>query len=228
MTSTRYANRIEAAEQLADAIAALGLQAPLVLGIPRGGVPMAAVVAERLSAPLDVVLVHKLRAPGNPEYAIGAVDESGHVALRASTGLTGHEPAVRKEIKTEQATLARRRRQYGQPAVDPAGRDVIIVDDGAATGATVQAAVEVLKKTAAATVTAALGVAPAEVVESLRQNADHVICPLMPEDFMSVGQFYGVFDPVSDETVAQTLQEHRRGHALSAPDDAREYPTRPH
>ena len=217
MTQTRYANRDDAAGQLADAVAALALPKPLVMGIPRGGVPMAACVAERLGAPLDVVLVHKLRAPGNPEYALGAVDESGRVALRADAGYEETDPAIQAEIRREVQTLKDRRRRYATPALDPAGHDVVIVDDGAATGATVEAAVAVMRRTAAASITVALGVAPPEVVWRLRQAADTVICPLTPEDFMAVGQFYGVFDQVNDETVATLL---RAGTTANAKPDS--------
>lgn len=205
MASVHYRNRTEAANRLADALSTRQWSDPVVLGIPRGGVPMAKIVADRLQAALDVVLVHKIRAPANPEYAIGSVDESGHVTLSDNGDSRTDDDAVRQEINDEQAVLAERRRRYGRPRQPLADRDVIIVDDGAATGATIEAAIKAVRAANAAGICVALGVAAPEVVASLRGLADEVICPSQPDGFMAVSQAYEAFDQVSDAEVERIL-----------------------
>ena len=205
MTDIRYQNRQDAANQLAHILAGRQWSAPVVLGIPRGGVPMASIVAKRLGAALDVVLVHKIRAPGNPEYAIGSVDESGQVALSSHAHTSMDDDAVRREIEEERSVLAARRRRYGQPRQPLSGRDVIIVDDGAATGATVEAAVNAVRGANASSVTVALGVAAPEVVRRLERAADAVVCPSQPAGFMAVSQAFDAFPQVSDEEVEKIL-----------------------
>ena len=201
----RYQNRQDAANQLADILAGRQWSEPVVLGIPRGGVPMASIVAKRLGAALDVVLVHKIRAPGNPEYAIGSVDESGQVTLSSHAYASIEDDAVRREIEEEKSVLAGRRQRYGQPRQPLSGRDVIIVDDGAATGATVEAAVNAVRAANASSVTLALGVAAPEVVRHLEQTADAVVCPSQPAGFMAVSQAFDAFPQVSDEEVERIL-----------------------
>ena len=134
-----FENRVAAARQLAAALSQYRNQHPLVLAIPRGAVPMAKVIADELNGELDVVLVHKVGAPGNPEFAIGAVDESGWVYLADYAHETGaSEQYIKNEVSTQLAAMRQRRAQYTpirQP-IDPAGRVVIVTDDGLATGST--------------------------------------------------------------------------------------------
>ena len=200
-----YPNRDHAARVLADELSGRDWRDPVVLGIPRGGVPMARIVAERLGAAFDVVLVHKIRAPGHPEYAIGSVDETGTVALNPRSGYKSDDPGVSDEIASEKALLGRRRRRYGRPRVALNGREAIIVDDGAATGATVSAAIRAARHAGAGEVVVALGVADAVVVNDLAGQADQVICPCQPAAFMAVSQAYDRFDQVTDAEVERLL-----------------------
>jgi predicted phosphoribosyltransferase len=138
-----FHDRIDAGQQLADALSSLRGQHPLILAIPRGGVPIGRIVADRLGGELDIVLVRKIGAPGNPEYAIGAVDEAGTVQRSDDAGLVDADDRYIKREAAEQLAIIRARRQsygLGHPPIDPAGRTVVIVDDGLATGATMRAA----------------------------------------------------------------------------------------
>lgn len=196
-----FRNRHEAAEQLAERLAPYATEHPLILGIPRGGVPLAALIADELQGDLDVVLVHKLGAPTQPELAIGAVHESGVTDLTVVAEQVG---ASQEQIQAEQERqlqeLQRRRQLYTpeQPPVDPAGRVVIVIDDGSATGATMMTALKVLKACQPKKLVAAIGVAPANTVASLRKLADEVVCLASPAAFYAVGQFFQDFTPVSD------------------------------
>lgn len=199
-------DRDDAAERLARGLAHLQGEAPLVLAVPRGGVPMGRMIADALGGDLDVALVHKLGAPGNPEYAVGAIDEDGNVELRGG-GSLDRDPRLRAEADEQLARLQQRRKRYSpvRPPLDPAGRIVVIVDDGAATGATLQSAVRLVRTKGPARVVVALGVAPPETVEQLREVADEVVCLETPSMFAAVGQFFERFDQVEDEEVIALL-----------------------
>jgi len=185
------------------------LQHPVVLGVPRGGVPVAARVAETINAPLDVILVRKLGVPHQPELAMGAIGEDdiviiNHDVLRA----TGVGDVVFAEVESrERAELDRRLRYVRAVRTrEPlAGCSAVIVDDGIATGATVRAAIGVARANGAREVTVATPVAPAEVVEMLRSEADRVICLAQPEPFGAVGRWYRNFDAVSDSEVVELM-----------------------
>ena len=205
MQNRHYRNRDDAAHQLAETLSERQWSDPVVLGVPRGGIPMARIVAERLGASLDVVLVHKIRAPENPEYAVGSVDEAGHVTLAGDTHGRARDPAIQREIAEEQSVLESRRARYGQPRQTLTDRDVIIVDDGAATGATIEAAINAVQAAHAAQVVVALGIAAPDVVARLERLADFVLCPSQPRAFMAVSQGYDEFDQVSDEQVERIL-----------------------
>lgn len=207
----RFHNREHAARLLAEKLAGYRGQHSLVLGIPRGAVPMARVIAEALNGDLDVVLVHKLGAPGNPELAIGSVDESGHVFLHEyAWDLDVDEKYIEREKQAQLKTLHHRRAQYTpvRPPLNPTGRIVIVVDDGIATGASMLAALRAVRAKQPAKLIAAVAVAPLETAARIREEADEVVCLDTPYDFMAVGQYFEDFSQVSDEQAIAIL---RRG-----------------
>jgi putative phosphoribosyl transferase len=204
-----FRNRSDAAEQLAHALRKWRESHPLVVAIPRGAVPMAAIIAERLGGDLDVVLTRKLGAPGNPEFAIGAIDEAGWTYLAdyaESAGAT--RDYVEREAAAEMDTMRERRAQYtpARPPLDPAGRVVIAVDDGLATGATMIAALHALRARRPRYLICAVPVAAEEALEKVRAYADEVVCLHVPEFFYAVGQFYDHFPQVSDDEVVSLLR----------------------
>lgn len=205
-----FANRQQAAERLAHALAAYKGKNPLILAIPRGAVPMGQTLAQELGGELDVVLVRKLRAPFNPEFALGSVDESGwrFVADYAESA-GGTAVYLEQETQAQLATIRARRAQYTplRPPLDPAGRTVIVVDDGLATGATMIAALHGLRARRPARLVCAVPVAPAETLEKIRPYADDVVCLATPEFFRAVGQFYADFPQVDDAEVIDILRE---------------------
>lgn len=203
-----FRDRGEAADKLAAALDAWRGSNPLVLGIPRGAVPMARAIAVRLRGEADAVLVRKLRAPGNPEYAIGSIDESGWAYLTPYAEAAGATPSYIEAEKAHQlATIRQRRAVYTdhRAAHDPAGRVVIAVDDGLATGSTMIAALHALRARNPSRLICAVPVAPPETIERVRPYADELICLHTPEDFHAVGQFYRDFPQVDDEEVIKAL-----------------------
>jgi predicted phosphoribosyltransferase len=204
-----FADRNDAAERLAQALLAYRGQHPLVLAIPRGAVPMAAVLANRLEGEVDLVLVRKLHAPGAPEFAIGSVDESGWVYLSPHAGAVGGTPDYVNEQKQLQLReLARRRDRYtpGRARADVAGRVVIVVDDGLATGATMVAALHAVRQRGPARLVCAVPVASREAVALVRQHCDEVVCLEVPHRFNAVGEFYRSFPQLEDEEVIALLR----------------------
>jgi len=205
----RFADREEAARVLADRLAAHRGRSPLVLAVPRGAVPMARIVAEALGGDLDVVLVHKLGAPGNPEYAIGAVEENGHVTLNPDARRLASDAAIRDEVERQLAGLRERRRRYSaeRPPHDPAGRVVIVVDDGVATGSTMLAALHALRRQGPERLIVAVGVAPRRTLQRLASAADEVVCAHPADSFLAVGGFFERFPQVDDDEVERILRE---------------------
>lgn len=203
-----FDDRMDAARRLAARLSSVQGQHPLVLAIPRGAVPMADYIARALDGELDVVLVRKLGAPGNPEFAIGAVDEAGAVWLNPEAAAWIAREALEREVERQRQVLAARRQAYG-PACDPRGRVVIVVDDGVATGSTLIAALRALRQQEPKRLIAAVGVAPPEAVRQLAQYADEVVCLDTPQWFGSVGEFYRDFDQVEDADVIRMLQTWR-------------------
>ena len=203
-----FRDREEAARRLADELAAYKGKNPLVLAIPRGAVPMAKIVADRLGGEFDVVLVRKLRAPGQPEFAIGSVDESGWTYIGSYAAAAGADAEYLEDEKRRQLeTIRTRRAQYTplRPPIDPAGRIVIVLDDGLATGSTMIAALHGLRGRHPARLVCAVPVAPPATVEKVRGYADEVVCLLTPGGFQAVGQFYEDFDQVTDDEVIALL-----------------------
>jgi predicted phosphoribosyltransferase len=193
----------------------------VVLGLPRGGVPVAAEIAESLNAPLDVMLVRKLGAPGQPELAIGAIASGGVIIVNdniLSTVASASE--VQAEIVRQRAELKRRDSVYrnGRLPLDLTARIVVLVDDGAATGATMLAAIRAARKQNAKRVVVAIPVASTDAVAALRDEADEVICPLTPALFRSVGEWYEHFDQTTDAEVCELLARARmrREHVAGA------------
>ncbi|MGE0040131.1 MAG: phosphoribosyltransferase [Vicinamibacterales bacterium] len=204
----RFFDRAEAAALLAQRLTSYTGRRPLVLGVPRGGVPMARALAQALGGDLDVVLVHKLRAPGHEELALGAVDESGRVLLTDEARAAGvTEAQLDSEVAEQRRVMARRRKEYTplRTALDPSGRLVIIVDDGIATGSTMLAAIRAIRARGPGRIVVATPVAPPDAVARLAAEADEVVCLYMPREFFAVGQFYDHFGAVSDEAVRAAL-----------------------
>ena len=181
----------------------------VVLGLPRGGVPVAAEVAERLRAPLDIWLVRKLGVPGHPEFAMGAISSGGVVEVDEAVvrELHIHIPAVLEVVRRERAELARRELAYRRGRVPPrlAGKTVIVVDDGMATGSTMHAVVSSLRKHSPARIVAAAPVASRQAFSDLERHADACVCASCPEPFDAVGCFYADFAPTTDEQVVECL-----------------------
>ena len=204
----RFKNREEAAALLAERLAAYAGQRPLVLGVPRGAVPMARLIADRLGGDLDVILVRKLGAPGQPELAIGSVDEAGTVLRGRYFGLAD-ERYVADEVRRQLDTIRRRRRAYteARPHLDPAGRIVIIVDDGIATGSSMLAAVRAVRARGPRTLVVAIAVASPESLARVEAEADEVVCLHSVPEFYAVGQFFEDFSEVTDAMVMAALME---------------------
>lgn len=205
-----FRDRIDAGQQLAKLLQNLPPDA-IVLGIPRGGVVVAKAVAEQLGLELDVVLARKMRAPMQPELAIGAVGPDGtpfldERVLREIGTLS--DDFLNEETVRRAAEVSERMERYrgDRPPLRVDGRTCVVIDDGIATGSTARAACAWLKRSGANEVILAIPVAPARSIADLEQVADRVVCPLVPERFFAVGQYYDDFDQVSDDEVVQILR----------------------
>lgn len=198
-----FADRTDAGAQLADLLDDHDVAADLVLAIPRGGLPLGRAVADRLGAPLDVVVASKMGAPGNPEYAIGAVASDGTAWLNdeAIANLDVSEAYVEREREAEAEAARRKRERYrgDRPEPELAGKTVVVVDDGVATGATARACLRQVAAAGAERVVLAVPVGPPDTVEALSEEADLVVAVETPPHFGAVGQFYRSFEQVSDE-----------------------------
>lgn len=224
MRWTLFEDRQEAGEKLARALrerypgrrAGEGDRAaepPLVLALPRGGVPVAAAVARELGAPLDVLVVRKLGMPGREELALGAVASGGAQVLNDDLvrALRVPQQELERVLEEELVELRRREREYRgpRPPLDVGGREVVVVDDGIATGATMRAAVSALRSAGAKRVMVAVPLASTEACRELARLADEVVCLETPEPFNSVGQWYRRFDQTTDAEVVRALAETR-------------------
>jgi predicted phosphoribosyltransferase len=206
-----FETRADAGRRLSALLALVRGDRPIVLGIPRGGVPVAAEIARALRAPLDVLVVRKLGVPGYAEFGFGAIGEGGVRVIDADVvGRIGLEPAdIERVTDLERAELERRAALYrpGRPTLDLTRRTAIIVDDGVAMGGTMLAAIGVARALGAERVLVAVGVAPHDSVDRLRAAADEVIVALSPQKFSSVGNWYRDFSQVSDDEVVRLLGE---------------------
>ena len=213
--ASRFDNRADAGRKLAAAIGPR-TDNPVVLGLPRGGVPVAYELARRLQAPLDILLVRKVGAPGYPEFAIGAVVDGRNPQRVINEDALAYSGASMEYFEREAARqleeIERRRRAYlgDRTPIDLAGRSVILVDDGIATGASARAGLKGLRQAGVAHVTLAVPVAPRTVIEELRKEVDEIVCLLAPEDLRAVSLHYEDFDQTSDEEVTELLA--RAGH----------------
>jgi putative phosphoribosyl transferase len=204
-----FSDRADAGRQLGAALRRVTGPDVVVVGLPRGGVPVAYEVAVALGAPLDVICVRKVGVPGQAELAMGAVGEGGVQVVDAgvvrAAGVSEEEFAEAENA--ELVELARRARLYrqGREAVPLAGRTIVVVDDGIATGSTARAACRVVRARGASRVVLAVPVAPPDAVSSMGADADEVVCLLTPEAFWAVGQFYADFRATTDEEVADLL-----------------------
>ena len=213
MVRTPFANRAEAGRQLGIALAALHLDNPVVLALPRGGVPVGLEIARALDAPLDLLLVRKIGVPWQPELAVAAVMDGGEPVVvvephvRAETGVTLEY--IDRRAKEELAEIERRRRTYlaDRPPVSIAGRTAIVVDDGIATGTTVRAALRGLRRRGPARLLLAVPVAPPDTVDELRKEVDEVICLSQPSYFGAIGYFYRDFHQLSDDEVIALMRQ---------------------
>lgn len=212
-----FEDRKEAGERLAARLAQMALADPVVLALPRGGVPVAMPVAEALGAPLDLLLVRKIGAPGHEELAVGAVVDgeahqvvfNTHVLSMLGMAEADFAPAIARKL----AEIEERRTRYleGTAPVSVAGRTAIVIDDGIATGATVKAALKALRLRSPARVVLAVPVAPADSLAEIEALVDETVCLEVPRDFYAVGAHYRRFDQVGDADVGAMMAEARRG-----------------
>ena len=207
-----FNDREEAGWMLVERLRGETMEKPLVLAIPRGGVEIGAVLARGLGAELDVVLSRKLRAPHQPELALGAVSESGEVYLNhfASAMTDVGDAYVEAERKRQLVEIERRRTMYRavRPQAPITGRSVIPTDDGIATGATMIASLRTVRAAGAKEIVVAVPVGAPDRIDAIRPLCDRVVCLLEPEAFWAIGQFYRHFEQVPDERVVELLREH--------------------
>jgi len=206
-----FTDRADAGRQLAARLEGLKGQDVIVLALPRGGVPVGAEVARALDSPLDVIGVRKLGAPMQPELGVGAIAEGGVRVLDRSilARLRLDEAAIDQVEMRERAELQRRLERYRGERDMPelSGRTVVVVDDGLATGGTARAACRAVRQAGPGTTILAVPVAAASSLETLRDEADEVVCVQAPEDFVAVGRWYEHFDQTTDDEVVALLAE---------------------
>jgi len=202
---------------LAGELAGLSLHAPVILALPRGGVPVAAEIAAVLKAPLDLVIVRKVGAPGNPELAVAAIVDGDPPDVVLNREIVEaynlDDAALAALVKGERPELERRRTVYrrGRPPLSITGKTAVLVDDGAATGTTMKVAIRALKRRSPKAIVVALPIAPPETVAELGQEADRVVCLAQPRHFRALGYHYRHFEQLGDEDVLAALDRGQAG-----------------
>jgi predicted phosphoribosyltransferase len=207
-----FADRVEAGRKLAARLLKYKDQQPVVLGVPRGGVPVAFEVARALNAPLDVIIVRKLGAPGQPELGVGAVVDGDHpetiLNREVMSALRVSRTYLEREIHNQLKEIERRNRLYraGRARIELKNRTVIVVDDGIATGGSIRAALRGIRQQAPKKVVLAVPVGPADTIESLRGEVDEIVCLSTPPTFFGIGEFYSDFHQLADGEVIRLLE----------------------
>jgi predicted phosphoribosyltransferase len=217
----RFLDRIDAGRRLAEQLSGYeGMPDVVVLGLPRGGVPVAAEVAEALGAPLDVFMVRKLGVPGHEELAMGAIAIGDAIVVNEEVvrSLRVPDDVFRAVVHQERQELQRREQAYRHNAPPPrlTGRTVILVDDGLATGATMRVAVQAVRGQGPAKLVVAVPVGAPQTVAALSRFADEVICVSIPDDFSAVGMWYRDFSPTTDEEVVESLDRAARRRGVTS------------
>jgi putative phosphoribosyl transferase len=221
-------NRLHAAELLVDKLTDYRGCRPVLLAIPRGAVPMARVIADALEGELDVIQVRKIGAPSNPELAVGAIDESGGLFAASHANGCGADAAFLQRAGARELGRMAQRRELWMPGRQPIAlsrRTVIVVDDGVATGASMIAALRSIRRHKPARLVCAVAVAPSDALLEIAARADEVVCPLTPQWFGTIRQWYGDFAPVTDKQIVVALRSGdaavprapRRSEARAAP-----------
>jgi putative phosphoribosyl transferase len=209
-----FADRVDAGKRLTSALADFAGKNGIVLAIPRGGVVVGYEIAKALNLPLDVIIPRKIGAPNNPELAIGAMTEDGTIILddRLVTYMGVTQEYIKEESERQKHEIERRLKLYRQDTPYPSlkGLEVILVDDGIATGSTMKAALASVKNRGAGTVTVAVPVSPPSTIKELKKQADKVVCLYTPEYFSAIGEFYRDFTQTTDEEVIQLLKLSRQ------------------
>lgn len=221
MSSAMFADREDAGRQLAARLVRFKDKDPVVLALPRGGVPIGLEVAAALKAPLDLILVRKIGTPGQPELAVGAVVDGERPELvinedvKRLAGVT--DDYIAQEEARQLQEIERRRKLWlgDRPRVAVKGKTALVVDDGIATGATVRAALHAVRRAGPARLVLAAPVAPPETIGSLRADADEIVCLAMPQTFWAISMFYGRFPQVADSEVSAMMEPVAGGHATA-------------
>jgi len=216
-----FRDRQEAGRKLAEVLAKLNLVDPLVLALPRGGVPVAAEIADALKAPLDLVIVRKVGAPGNPELAAAAVVDGNPPDVVLNREIVEaynlDDAELRYLVGRERPELERRRLVYlgDRQPLSTVGKTVILVDDGAATGTTMKVAIRAIRRRSPREIVVALPVAPPDTMTELEREANRIVCLSQPARFLALGYHYHDFPQLSDEEVLRLLREHARSRETS-------------
>lgn len=206
-----FENRADAGRQLAAALISRDFRNPLILALPRGGVPVAAEISRAMDAQIDLLIVRKLGAPGYPEYGVGAIVDGDDPQIvlneNVAAALQPSSAYLEQEKQRQLTEIERRRRRYlgSRAPVPVTGRNVILVDDGIATGGTVRTAIKALRRARAATITVAVPIAAPGIVNRVASEADDVVCLLQPRDFQAVGYYYRDFAQVGDSEVEAAM-----------------------